>query len=346
MAMADMSTGPDMSAGNSASDRGTPHRMFPGRASGFSLIEILIVVAIIATLVGLLLPAVQSARETARRTSCMSNLRQIGIGLHSFHSARGFFPTAVSGSGVCHYWTAQMLPYLEENPLAGIYDYTVAFKDIKNREAVQVSPRFTRCPSTPGGPLQHPKFKTGTPAWGAAATDYAGSDGPSSTLWTAPAVISFPLPGSIDGFMKGGVKPGEKGWRIGRITDGTAKSIAVFEAAGRPQVWAFGGMIADSGLAASPSGKYVLLCGWADPNQVAVKGFRQDRSQADPANQCKSPGPQLVNGSNNSGIYAFHSCGANVLFADGSTRFLDDTMSADVVAALLTVQAADMAVVP
>lgn len=326
--------------------RGLPGSALGASPRGFSLIEILVVVGIVASLVALLLPAMQSAREAARRARCLDNLKQIGIGLLNHEAARGFFPTAVSGSGVRYYWTAQILPYIDESPLAGIYDYSVACNDIKNRDAVRIPLAFMGCPSAPTGPRQDLKFKTGSPAWSAAAADYAGSSGPSNTLWNTPATVSYTKPGTIDGFFRVAIKPGEKGRRIRDVSDGTSKSIAIFECAGRPQVWAFGRMSPDSGLATSPSSKYVSLCGWADANQFVVKGFQQDAAQPDPANQYKSPGPRLVNASNDSGIYGIHPGGASLLFVDGSSRFFDDSASADVVASQLTIQAGDAALAP
>ncbi|MFM8706556.1 MAG: DUF1559 domain-containing protein, partial [Planctomycetia bacterium] len=247
-----------------------------------------------------------------------------------------------------HHWCAQILPYLDENPLAGMYDYTVRFDDAKNMTAVQTPLSFMLCPTTPGGPRQHPRFKTTTPSWWAAVADYAGSDGPSSALWNAQAVVSYAKPANTDGFLRGSTSPGEKGRRIRDVTDGTSKSIAVFESAGRPQVWAFGRVVPDSGLfTSSPvSTKYATLCGWADTNQFAARGFRQDMTQSDPANQYKSPGPTMINGSNNFGIYAFHANAATFLFADGSVRSLEASASADVVAALLTIRGDEAATLP
>jgi len=306
------------------------------RVRGVTLVEMLAVVAIIGGLAGLLLPAVQQARESSRQSQCVNSLKQIGIGLHSFHSARESFPAnvsnIVSGSGPKYYWTAQILPYVEENQLAAAYDFTTACNDIKNQAAVQTPLRLLCCPSTPGGLLQDPNFKkTGSPTWGAAAVDYAGPTGPHSSQWTAaPTQVSYPQPASIEGmFKKGAVKPGVKGRRMLEITDGMSRSIAVVESAGRPQIWTFGSKVADSG---------VPLCAWADANQFDVKGFQPDTS--------KSFGPQMINGSNNYGVYAFHPGGANFLFADGSARFLTDTTSADVVAALLTIKAGDAVTVP
>ena len=314
-------------------------------AGGFTLVELLIVIAIIGTLVGLLLPAVQSVREAARRSSCQNNLRQIGIGFHNYESAKGFFPTSVSGGGARHYWVAQILPYLDENPLANIYDYTVACNDIKNREAVQYPLSFMRCPSTPGGPLPDPKFKTGTPSWGSIAADYAGSAGPSTRQWTIlPAQITYPQPRSVEGFFNGTIKPGEKGRRSKEIPDGTSKSIAVLERAGRPQLWYFGWRVPDSGSATSSS--YVTLCGWPNTNQSEVRGYMRDPTQVNPASQYKDPGPQMINGSNEKGVYAFHPGTAGLLFMDGSCRFFTDDTSADVVAAALTIAGAEATQIP
>jgi len=98
-----------------------------GTDRGFTLIELLVVIAIIAVLISLLLPAVQSAREAARRAQCINNLKQIGLGLHNYHSANNSFPLGVTASyntanPGCVSWTgwsaqALMLNYLEQAPL-------------------------------------------------------------------------------------------------------------------------------------------------------------------------------------------------------------------------------------
>lgn len=96
-----------------------------GARSAFTLIELLVVIAIIAVLIALLLPAVQQAREAARRTQCKNNLKQFGLGLHNYHDTFNGFP--MGGTGVNHKlpragWQTRILPFMEQGP---IYDQLV-----------------------------------------------------------------------------------------------------------------------------------------------------------------------------------------------------------------------------
>ena len=147
-----------------------------GRA-GFSLIELLVVVMIIGTLVGLLLPAVQAAREAARRIQCVSHLRQVGLALHHYHDAHralpagsivaADFPLRTTGWG----WGAKILPYLEQAPLFDALNMTVPVAESENQTALRQSLTVFSCPSDPApGAIQAGPFAVTT-------GNYAGSAG-------------------------------------------------------------------------------------------------------------------------------------------------------------------------
>jgi prepilin-type N-terminal cleavage/methylation domain-containing protein len=106
-----------------------PTLVRPPRRAGFTLVELLVVIAIIATLIGLLLPAVQSAREAARRTQCSNSIRQCGLAIHQFVSAKGVLPNSSrppSGPNGRVSWTTRTLAYMEDRQLADAYDLDAA----------------------------------------------------------------------------------------------------------------------------------------------------------------------------------------------------------------------------
>src|SRR5947209_5924470 len=89
---------------------------------GFTLIELLVVIAIIAVLIALLLPAVQAAREAARRSQCVNNLKQVGLGMHNYHDVNGSLPPGVK-SCCWGTWLVFMLPQLEQQPLFNAWNF-------------------------------------------------------------------------------------------------------------------------------------------------------------------------------------------------------------------------------
>ena len=112
-----------------------PHRRAASRTA-FTLVELLVVIAIIGTLVSLLLPAVQAAREAARRSACQNNLRQLGVALHNFDNANRYFPPsswAVSTASDPWSGQARMLPYMEGDSLFKKVDFSKPYSDPVNK---------------------------------------------------------------------------------------------------------------------------------------------------------------------------------------------------------------------
>ena len=127
------------------------------RRSGFTLIELLVVIAIIAILVSLLLPAVQQAREAARRTQCRNNLKQLGLALHNYATSHVAFPAAcyIDGNRITQPWSAHamLLPFLEGGNQYALINFSLGYHDAGNKSnfppngiASQKIPGFL-CPS-------------------------------------------------------------------------------------------------------------------------------------------------------------------------------------------------------
>lgn len=145
------------------------------RNHGFTLIELLVVIAVIGVLIGLLLPAVQAARETARRLQCTNRLKQIGLALHNYHATHNKFPSlAYLGTGVGrpqrpyhHTWISSILPYLEQDALHGQIDF---LRPAWNQPTMGVTVPLLHCPSSP-------QFGDSAQTHGMAWTNYVAAEG-------------------------------------------------------------------------------------------------------------------------------------------------------------------------
>ena len=134
-------------------------RRAPTPVRGFTLIELLVVISIIGVLISLLLPAVQSAREAARRAQCVNNLKQIGIALFNYENSVGAFPpgyidyqnnpnnTPDLDMGAGWGWAAMSLPFLEQQPLYNAINFNLAITSPSNSTAVVTSLTVFQCPS-------------------------------------------------------------------------------------------------------------------------------------------------------------------------------------------------------
>jgi prepilin-type N-terminal cleavage/methylation domain-containing protein len=133
-------------------------RMPVSRRRGFTLIELLVVIAIIAVLIGLLLPAVQQAREAARRAQCINNLKQLGLAIHGYHDSfnslppgwigvQGGIPNTQGPSGFA--WGVHLLPYLDQTPLYNRVNFNVPCLDTANDAVRLTQLTLFRCPTDP-----------------------------------------------------------------------------------------------------------------------------------------------------------------------------------------------------
>ena len=308
------------------------------RRRGFTLIELLVVIAIIAVLIGLLLPAVQKVREAAARMSCQNNLKQVGLAVANFESANQQLPKATygpehSGDLTEGSFFAKILPYLEQDNLGRRYDWTRNWGADVNQPVINTFVKSYQCPSSPdrlvrvgvmtqgvmGGPPPSGANPANTGAVGSymVTMSFGAPVGPASDPYGVGALC--PLTADLTGFQTP---------KLAGVTDGTSNTVIVAEQAARSQLWVRGRMVADP----NPDPFTDWLAPWAGFGALFVGTYSADGQTPLYAGF----GPCTVNCNNTGGIYSFHTGGANVLFLDGSVRFLRDSVSGQTLYALVS----------
>jgi prepilin-type N-terminal cleavage/methylation domain-containing protein/prepilin-type processing-associated H-X9-DG protein len=280
--------------------------------SAFTLVELLVVITIIGILVALLLPAIQAAREAARRSTCANNLKQIGLALQNFESARKAFPPGA-------YWNPnpkapwkgsiliRLLPYLEENSIYKAFNLkgspveNSVFPGSSVRVGSSVVPLFL-CPSD----------DSGTHLGNHAFSNYAASRGPTSLATNPACLCSIPwetmslapvdAPSFAGPFTRMGIAS-----TIAQITDGLSKTIFFGEV--RPRC------------------SQHIQNGWASSNDgngycstlIPINYDSCDDNAPDPCHR-------TYNWNTEVGFRSAHSGGVNFLFGDGTIHFVEETI--------------------
>ena len=176
------------------------------RRRGFTLIELLVVIAIIGVLIALLLPAVQSAREAARRAQCVNNLKQIGIAMHNYHDALGSLPIG-EVRGTSYSALSQALPFIEQGNSYNAINFSLVQGNTANDTARMTILGVLLCPSDIANRL---------PSRGA-ATNYFANKG-TNVIWQDPVGPNAALPAANGVFIYGEIS------RFADITDGLSNT--------------------------------------------------------------------------------------------------------------------------
>lgn len=306
------------------------------RRSGFTLIELLVVIAIIGVLIALLLPAVQSAREAARRAQCINNLKQLGIALNNYHDTLGCYPlgrcivsptpAGYSNSSWSYSTFAKILPFVEQGNIATSLNFNLPYLDPANATAYTTTVSSLICPSDVGG--THP-LNFGV-------TNYRNNEGTSVAMWygaTDIAGVNSALTIPPNGMFYANTQV-----RVADVTDGTSNTAAFSEHVHGDYSQGVANEKSDTfrpGTYPATPDDAIALCksfdwtnlsfqGISDVGAPWIYGYHSTTSywHSSPPNarSCMFP-PSRISTTANS----YHPGGVNVGMADGSVRFVKST---------------------
>jgi prepilin-type N-terminal cleavage/methylation domain-containing protein len=316
--------------------------------NAFTLVELLVVIAIIGVLVALLLPAIQAAREAARRSQCINNLKQVGLTVQNYHDARKKVPVSARPVGLTNAPRiaafTHLLPYFEQANLRQQFDITKNWGDIANRTVVNTHIPTLQCPSDPESPTRLdglPESATWEPTI-SSPTAY------SPTVWVDKRLAdqNFVDKTMVDGNGLALDQPGIMEYNnpnvsFKYVTDGLSNTILMAESAGRPHRYFKGTGNGDLTTSRVNSG------GWCRPaSDILVQGWNVGTDQP--------IGTSAINATNGEDIvlagyphpvlstfgtgqpYAFHSGVNNHVFGDGSVRSISEDIDIREYARLVT----------
>jgi prepilin-type N-terminal cleavage/methylation domain-containing protein/prepilin-type processing-associated H-X9-DG protein len=345
---------------------------------GFTLIELLVVIAIIAVLIALLLPAVQSAREAARRSQCTNNLKQLGLAMHNYESSNNCFPP--SGESTFYGSTPpqtqfvdggygalpRLLTYMEGGASYNAINFSLDYNYITgdNYTGCSTVIQIFLCPSANRQPAGG-RDSTGDPNdpfLKAQPVGYGVDDyGPTCYTDIDPlgqqfvpgggATVVTPFrnkPTRADGLLKQGKTS------IAEATDGTSNTIAIGEDAGRDARFAspYTEQVMINTVATYnpprnvPAGQR-RYWRWADPDtSFGVSGAPNNkfRPMSSPAGLQYDPANTTAgnNAGANDELFSYHPGGVNVLMGDGSARFIKDSIAVTVLRSLVTLKGGEV----
>jgi len=307
-------------------------RIVPGVVRlGFTLVELLVVIAIIGVLVALLLPAVQAAREAARRSQCTNNLKQIGLAVHNHHDTYRNFPASQIGAQDVHAWSwnAMILPFMEQQSIYDVLNPTsrtaaqaisASGSDTALRAAMQTPVAGYLCPSDVGPELNDRRAVGGVSM---ARGNYVGANYSGRGASTLSSFTGSSGPGEPDGIFAVHDRPE----RFATITDGSSNTILVGE-----RCWEY-----------RKNGNPHLVRSanhYFNRSNTTVNVLHPNRGTGDTM-ACAMPGinpfsVQTTLDTQPNGDFGFdvrssfaslHPGGANFVLADGSTRFISETIN-------------------